>query len=76
MADPAPKGAFQVLSGDNRGPLITLVSVSFLIVAIIFVFAKVGSAIYFKQRRTALNTPVWIALVRRLIIKEGRDLVY
>lgn len=73
MADPASKGAFQVLSGDNRGPLITLVSVSFLIVAIIFVFAKVGSAIYFKQRRTALNTPVWIALVRRLIIRRQRS---
>ncbi|OJJ55951.1 hypothetical protein ASPSYDRAFT_182875 [Aspergillus sydowii CBS 593.65] len=67
MADPASKGAFQVLSGDNRGPLITLVSVSFLIVAIIFVFAKVGSAIYFKQRRTALNTPVWIALILAII---------
>lgn len=76
MANPPAKGPFQVISGDNRGPLITLVSVSFLIVAIIFVFAKVGSAIYFKQRRTALNTPVWIALVGCLITKEDRLLTY
>lgn len=67
MANLTPEGPFQVLSGSNRGPLITLVSITFLIVAIIFVLAKIGSAIYFKQRRTALNTPVWIALVRHLI---------
>ncbi|KAL5338953.1 hypothetical protein BJX70DRAFT_365131 [Aspergillus crustosus] len=59
----SPKDPFQVLSSDNRGPIITLVSVSLLIVAIIFVLAKFGTAIYFKQRRSAVNTPIWIALV-------------
>ncbi|KAL4868414.1 hypothetical protein BDV12DRAFT_169694 [Aspergillus spectabilis] len=57
------KDPFQVLSSDNRGPIITLVSVSLLIVAIIFVLAKFGSAFYFKQRRTAVNTPIWVALI-------------
>lgn len=59
----APASPFQVLSDDNRGPLITLVSVSFLIAAIIFVAAKVGSVIYFKQQQAAVNTPIWVALV-------------
>ncbi|OJJ04897.1 hypothetical protein ASPVEDRAFT_86275 [Aspergillus versicolor CBS 583.65] len=67
MANPTPNGPFQVLTGSNRGPLITLVSITFLIAAIIFVLAKIGSAIYFKQRRTALNTPVWIALIIAII---------
>ncbi|KAL4917738.1 hypothetical protein BDW62DRAFT_201525 [Aspergillus aurantiobrunneus] len=62
-----PKGPFQVLSTDNRGPLVTLVSVSLLIVAVIFVLAKFGSALYFKQRRTAVNTPIWIALIIAII---------
>lgn len=65
MAD--QKDAFQVLSSDNRGTIITLTSVSLLIVAIIFVLAKFGSAIYFKQRRTAVNTPIWIALILAII---------
>ncbi|KAL3469715.1 hypothetical protein BJX99DRAFT_65345 [Aspergillus californicus] len=65
MAD--AKGAFQVLTSDNRGPIITLVSVSFLIVAILFVIAKLGSVLYFKQRRTAVNTPIWIALALSII---------
>ncbi|KAL4883383.1 hypothetical protein BJY04DRAFT_184537 [Aspergillus karnatakaensis] len=61
MAD--PQDPFQIISHDNRGPIITLVSVSLLIVAIIFVLAKFGSAIYFKQRRSAVNTPIWVALL-------------
>ena len=59
--------ALQALSSDNRGAIITLTSVSLLIVAIIFVLAKFGSAIYFKQRRTAVNTPIWVALVLAII---------
>lgn len=35
--------------------------------AIIFVAAKFGSAIYFKQRRTAVNTPIWAALILAII---------
>ncbi|KAL4781547.1 hypothetical protein BJX76DRAFT_359752 [Aspergillus varians] len=65
MAD--TKAPFQVLSGDNRGPLIVLISVPLLIVAIIAVLAKFGSAIYFKQRRTAVNTPIWVALIFAII---------
>ncbi|RAQ42671.1 integral membrane protein [Aspergillus flavus] len=65
MAD--QKDAFQALSSENRGTLITLTSVSLLIVAIIFVAAKFGSAIYFKQRRTAVNTPIWAALILAII---------
>ena len=61
------KAAFHGLSGDNRGPIITLVSVSLLIVAVIFVLAKFGSALYFKQRRTAVNTPIWVALIIAII---------
>ncbi|PIG85028.1 integral membrane protein [Aspergillus arachidicola] len=61
------KDAFQALSSENRGTLITLTSVSLLIVAIIFVAAKFGSAIYFKQRRTAVNTPIWAALILAII---------
>ncbi|RDW72596.1 uncharacterized protein DSM5745_07768 [Aspergillus mulundensis] len=58
---------FQQLSSDNRGPIVTLVSVCLLIVAVIFVLAKFGSAIYFKQRRTAVNTPIWVALILSII---------
>lgn len=65
MAD--QKNAFQALSSDNRGTIITLVSVSLLIVAIIFVLAKISSVIYFKQRQTAVNTPIWVALVLSII---------
>ncbi|GAB1199534.1 hypothetical protein APSETT444_008884 [Aspergillus pseudonomiae] len=65
MAD--QKDAFQALSSENRGAIITLTSVSLLIVAIIFVAAKFGSAIYFKQRRTAVNTPIWAALIFAII---------
>ncbi|OGM51264.1 integral membrane protein [Aspergillus bombycis] len=65
MAD--QKDAFQALSSENRGTIITLTSVSLLIVAIIFVAAKFGSAIYFKQRRTAVNTPIWAALICAII---------
>ncbi|KAE8138693.1 hypothetical protein BDV38DRAFT_281990 [Aspergillus pseudotamarii] len=65
MAD--QKDPFQVLSSVNRGASITLTSVSLLIVAIIFVAAKFGSAIYFKQRRTAVNTPIWVALILAII---------
>ncbi|KAL4938918.1 hypothetical protein BDV06DRAFT_231451 [Aspergillus oleicola] len=61
------KAAFHDLSGDNRGPIITLVSVSLLIVAVIFVLAKFGSAVYFKQRRTAVNMPIWVALIISII---------
>ncbi|KAL4924004.1 uncharacterized protein BDV17DRAFT_284986 [Aspergillus undulatus] len=65
MAD--RKAPFHGLSSDNRGPIITLVSVSLLIVAVIFVLAKFGSAIYFKQRQTAVNTPIWVALIIAII---------
>ncbi|KAL3459002.1 hypothetical protein BJX64DRAFT_291664 [Aspergillus heterothallicus] len=65
MADQT--AALQALSNDNRGTIITLTSVSLLIVAIIFVAAKFGSAIYFKQRRTAVNTPIWAALVIAIV---------
>lgn len=65
MADQT--NAFQALSSDNRGTIITLTSVSLLIVAIIFVLAKFSSVIYFKQRRTAVNTPIWAALVLSII---------
>ncbi|KAE8373828.1 hypothetical protein BDV26DRAFT_271081 [Aspergillus bertholletiae] len=61
------KPPYQVLSDDNRGPLITLVSVTLLIVAFIFVAAKLGSVIYFKQRRPAVNTPIWVALILSII---------
>jgi hypothetical protein len=61
------KNAFQALSSDNRGGIITLTSVSLLIVAIIFVLAKVGSVIYFKQRRTSVNTPIWVALTIAIV---------
>lgn len=61
MAD--RKNAFLTVSSDNRGAIITVTSVAFLIVAIIFVLAKFGSAIYFKQRRSAVNIPIWIALI-------------
>jgi hypothetical protein len=61
------KNAFQALASDNRGTIITLTSVSFLIVAIIFVLAKLGSVIYFKQRRTAVNTPIWVALILAIV---------
>ncbi|KAL4962469.1 uncharacterized protein BDV14DRAFT_178372 [Aspergillus stella-maris] len=75
MAD--QKAAFHGLSGDNHGPIITLVSVSLLIVAVIFVLAKFGSALYFKQRRTAVNTPIWIALIIAIIqvvvLQKGVD---
>ncbi|KAJ5938230.1 hypothetical protein N7454_004572 [Penicillium verhagenii] len=65
MADQT--NAFEALSSDNRGAIITLTSVSLLIVAIIFVLAKFGSAIYFKQRRTAVNTPIWLALILAIV---------
>ena len=61
------KNAFQALSSDNRGTIITLTSVSLLIVAIIFVLAKFSSVIYFKQRQTAVNTPIWVALVLAVV---------
>ncbi|KAJ5645232.1 hypothetical protein N7507_011243 [Penicillium longicatenatum] len=61
------KNAFETLSSDDRGAIITLTSVSLLIVAIIFVLAKFCSAIYFKQRRTAVNTPIWVALVLAIV---------
>ncbi|KAJ5773968.1 hypothetical protein N7457_008864 [Penicillium paradoxum] len=59
--------AFQALSSDNRGAIITLTSVSLLIATTIFVLAKLGSVLYFKQRRTAVNTPIWVALVFAII---------
>ncbi|EHA20939.1 hypothetical protein ASPNIDRAFT_194546, partial [Aspergillus niger ATCC 1015] len=62
---------FETLSDDNHGPLITLVSVAFLIVAIIFVSAKLCSVLYFKQRRSAVHIPVWLALV--VVIQKGVD---
>ncbi|OGE55087.1 hypothetical protein PENARI_c005G11104 [Penicillium arizonense] len=65
MAD--QNNAFQALSSDNRGGIITLISVSLLIVAIIFVLAKVSSVIYFKQRRTTVNTPIWVALILAIV---------
>ena len=61
------KNAFQALSSDNRGGIITLTSVCLLIVAIIFVLAKVGSVVYFKQRRTVVNTPIWAALILAIV---------
>ncbi|PKY05635.1 hypothetical protein P168DRAFT_325974 [Aspergillus campestris IBT 28561] len=68
---------FQVLSDDNNGVLITIVSVSFLIATIIFVAAKFGSVIYFKQRRTAVNTPIWVAvilvIVEVIVVQKGVD---
>ncbi|KAL4772668.1 hypothetical protein BDW60DRAFT_186713 [Aspergillus nidulans var. acristatus] len=68
---------FQRLSRDNRGPIITLVSVCLLIVAAIFVLAKSGSGIYFKQRRTAGSTPIWAALalsvVQVVILQKAVD---
>ncbi|KAL4740691.1 hypothetical protein BDV11DRAFT_184647 [Aspergillus similis] len=68
---------FQRLSPDNRGPIITLVSVCFLIVAVVFVLAKTGSAIYFKQRRTAGSTPIWAALtisvVQVVVLQKAVD---
>ncbi|GLA43951.1 hypothetical protein AnigIFM63309_002048 [Aspergillus niger] len=68
---------FEALSDDNHGPLITLVSVAFLIVAIIFVSAKLCSVLYFKQRRSAVHTPVWLALalliVEVVVIQKGVD---
>ncbi|RAL03343.1 uncharacterized protein BO80DRAFT_350106 [Aspergillus ibericus CBS 121593] len=65
MAD--PKAPFETLSDDNHGAIITLVSVALLITAIIFVAAKLGSVMYFKQRRSAVNTPVWLALALLII---------
>ncbi|CBF78153.1 hypothetical protein AN8727.2 [Aspergillus nidulans FGSC A4] len=62
---------FQRLSPDNHGPIITLISVCLLIVAVIFVLAKSGSAIYFKQRRTAGSTPIWAALV--VVLQKAVD---
>ncbi|KAJ5916859.1 hypothetical protein N7504_000874 [Penicillium tannophilum] len=59
--------AFEAITSDNRGAIITLTSVSLLIVAIIFVLAKLGSVLYFKQRRTAVNTPIWVALVLAIV---------
>lgn len=59
--------AFEAITSDNRGAIITLTSVSLLIVAIIFVLAKLGSVVYFKQRRTAVNTPIWVALVLAIV---------
>ncbi|OJZ90132.1 hypothetical protein ASPFODRAFT_205068 [Aspergillus luchuensis CBS 106.47] len=68
---------FETLSDDNHGPLITLVSVALLIVAIIFVAAKLCSVLYFKQRRSAVHTPVWLALallvVEVIVIQKGVD---
>ncbi|EPS27456.1 hypothetical protein PDE_02399 [Penicillium oxalicum 114-2] len=61
------KAPFQTISSDNHGAIITLISVSFAIAATIFVLAKLASTIYFKQRRTAVNTPVWIALVLAIV---------
>ncbi|KNG82192.1 hypothetical protein ANOM_008461 [Aspergillus nomiae NRRL 13137] len=61
------KAPYQALSDDNRGPLITLVSVTLLIVTFIFVAAKLGSVIYFKQRRPAVNTPIWVALILSIV---------
>ncbi|KAK1140015.1 hypothetical protein N8T08_010924 [Aspergillus melleus] len=58
---------FQVLSDDNHGPLVTLVSVAFLIATIIFVVAKFVSAIYFKQRQTIVNMPIWIGVILAII---------
>ncbi|KAJ5385293.1 hypothetical protein N7517_003204 [Penicillium concentricum] len=65
MAD--QKDAFQALSSDNRGSIITVVSVPLLIVTIIFVLAKLSSVIYFKQRRTTANTPIWVAVILAII---------
>ncbi|KAL2811255.1 hypothetical protein BJX63DRAFT_444282 [Aspergillus granulosus] len=65
MAD--QETAFQALSSDNRGTIITLTSVSLLIVAIIFVAAKFGSVVYFKQQQAAVNTPIWVALLLAII---------
>ncbi|KAL6239537.1 hypothetical protein BDW75DRAFT_227166 [Aspergillus navahoensis] len=68
---------FQQLSRDNHGPIITLVSVCLLIVAVISVLAKLGCAIYFNQRRTAVNTPIWAALtfsiVQVVILQKAVD---
>ncbi|KAE8350880.1 hypothetical protein BDV28DRAFT_150521 [Aspergillus coremiiformis] len=62
-----PKAPYQVLSDDNRGPLITIVSITFLIASFIFVAAKLASEIYFNQRRPIVNTPIWIALILSII---------
>ncbi|KAL4989440.1 hypothetical protein BDW68DRAFT_156778 [Aspergillus falconensis] len=67
MATADSPSPFQKLSSDNHGPIITLVSVCLLIVAVIFVLAKLGSAIYFKHRRTAVNTPIWAALTISIV---------
>ncbi|KAL4817712.1 hypothetical protein BDW67DRAFT_158928 [Aspergillus spinulosporus] len=67
MATAEGQPPFQRLSPDNRGPIITLVSVCLLIVAVIFVLAKSGSAIYFKQRRTAGSTLIWAALALSVV---------
>jgi hypothetical protein len=61
------KTAFQAPSSDNRSSIITLTSVSLLIVAISLVLAKFGSAIYFNQRPTAVNTPIWVALILAIV---------
>ncbi|KAI9042716.1 uncharacterized protein KD926_005044 [Aspergillus affinis] len=58
---------FQILSDDNHGPLVTLVSVAFLIATIIFAVAKFASAIYFKQRQTLVNTPIWIGVILAIV---------
>ncbi|KAJ5834323.1 hypothetical protein N7447_000349 [Penicillium robsamsonii] len=55
--------AFQPLSSDNRGTILTLISVPLLLVTIVFVIAKLSSVIYFKQRRTTANTPIWVAIL-------------
>ncbi|CAI7631847.1 unnamed protein product [Penicillium manginii] len=65
MAD--QREPFLTISSDNRGAIITVTSIAFLIVAIIFVLAKFGSAIYFKQRRSAVNLPIWSALILAFI---------
>ncbi|PYH87819.1 hypothetical protein BO71DRAFT_392753 [Aspergillus ellipticus CBS 707.79] len=62
---------FEVLSSTDRGGLITLVSAAFLITAIIFAAAKLGSLIYFKHRRTSVSTPIWVALV--VVIQKAVD---
>lgn len=67
-----PAAPFQVLADENHGPLVTLVSVAFLIATIIFVAAKFVSAIYFKQQQTIVNTPIWIGLVGTSVSRNRR----
>jgi hypothetical protein len=54
---------FEQLSPTNRGPVLSVFIFICLTITFIIVFVKLFSSLYFKQRRSGVNIPIWIGLV-------------